>query len=270
MWQIAAPIIGGLLGGLLNRDAQDSANDANKDIANQNADLQREFAQMGIRWKVEDAKAAGIHPLAALGAPTASFSPSAVGVSANTAMGDAVSGMGQDISRAMMASATKEERAHNDAMKAEQLDNAKLQNELLRSQISTINRPTNPPLPSPMSPMGTGSGGYVVKPAEVTASSSNAPEREAGAVNDYSFVRSKTGLAIVPSKDAKERIEDQFVPEMMWALRNQIIPNFTGGPTPPSPKEHPLPKGYDKWKWNPWYQEFQPFNTERNYFAPTQ
>lgn len=31
------------------------------------ADLQREFAQHGIRWRVEDARAAGLHPLAALG-----------------------------------------------------------------------------------------------------------------------------------------------------------------------------------------------------------
>lgn len=31
------------------------------------ADLQREFAKHGVRWRVEDAAAAGLHPLAALG-----------------------------------------------------------------------------------------------------------------------------------------------------------------------------------------------------------
>ena len=33
---------------------------------------QREFAKHGIQWRVDDAKAAGIHPLAALGSPTRS------------------------------------------------------------------------------------------------------------------------------------------------------------------------------------------------------
>lgn len=37
-----------------------------------NEKLQREFAQQGIQWKVQDAKHAGIHPLAALGAVTPS------------------------------------------------------------------------------------------------------------------------------------------------------------------------------------------------------
>lgn len=53
-----------------------------ENLANQNAinkenlELQREFAQHGIQWKVNDAISAGIHPLAALGADTMSFTPS--------------------------------------------------------------------------------------------------------------------------------------------------------------------------------------------------
>lgn len=38
-------------------------------------DFQREFAQMGVRWRVADAKAAGLHPLAALGTSGASATP---------------------------------------------------------------------------------------------------------------------------------------------------------------------------------------------------
>lgn len=41
----------------------------------ENARLQREFAQNSIRWKVNDAKMAGIHPTYALGAQGTSFSP---------------------------------------------------------------------------------------------------------------------------------------------------------------------------------------------------
>lgn len=72
---IAAPIIGGLF--------QRKANEENKD-------QQREFAQMGIRWRVEDAKAAGLHPLYALGGSGATYSPSAQPLMT-----------GQDVSQAM-------------------------------------------------------------------------------------------------------------------------------------------------------------------------
>lgn len=53
--------------------------DSNRSASNRNADLQREFAQHGISWKVADAKRAGVHPLAALGAQTQSASPVYVG-----------------------------------------------------------------------------------------------------------------------------------------------------------------------------------------------
>lgn len=46
--------------------------------AQRNEDLQREFAQMGIRWRVEDAKAAGLHPLYALGAQPIPVTPTQV------------------------------------------------------------------------------------------------------------------------------------------------------------------------------------------------
>jgi hypothetical protein len=40
-----------------------------------NYEQQKEFAQNGISWKVADAKRAGIHPLAALGASTTPYTP---------------------------------------------------------------------------------------------------------------------------------------------------------------------------------------------------
>ena len=46
-----------------------------KSEADKNIKYQKQFAQHGIRWKVEDAKAAGLHPLYALGANTHSFTP---------------------------------------------------------------------------------------------------------------------------------------------------------------------------------------------------
>lgn len=41
----------------------------------ENQGLQREFAQMGVRWRVQDAVAAGLHPLYALSSGGAAYSP---------------------------------------------------------------------------------------------------------------------------------------------------------------------------------------------------
>lgn len=85
---LAGDVIGGVLG----------ANQSKKDMENQ-----RDFAQYGIRWKVADAKAAGLHPLAALGASTPAYSP----VGSNI---PDLSKFGQNIQRAVMAKATDAER----------------------------------------------------------------------------------------------------------------------------------------------------------------
>lgn len=58
-------------------EAQNAANiEMQKEMNEANLAAQKEFAQHGIRWKVEDAKAAGLHPLFGAGLTGASFSPS--------------------------------------------------------------------------------------------------------------------------------------------------------------------------------------------------
>lgn len=266
-----AMLIGGastLIGGLLNRDQNREANYQNQVAGDKNAALQKEFAQQGIQWKVEDAKKAGIHPLAALGASTHQFAPSYVGGQADTSMGDTIASMGQNISRGVLASAEKKDRILITAMNEERLKHAKLQNQILESQLSSIQNPVpqSAGLPSPMDPYGGIPGqastkSVVTKPAEVTASREGVPGMQAGAVSDFGFVRTAEGnLSIVPAKDVKERIEDQILPEAEHALRRlRLVPY---GPPPPSPKEFPLPPGYDHWKWNKWQQQFEPAKAE--------
>lgn len=82
---------GSLLGGSMSARVQKQQ--AEKDRA-----MQREFAQQGIRWRVEDAKAAGLHPLYALGAQTMGYAPSYVG---EDPMGRAVAEAGQSIGNAV-------------------------------------------------------------------------------------------------------------------------------------------------------------------------
>lgn len=106
-------------------------NSAARKAAAQQAALQKEFAQNGIRWKVADAKAAGLHPLAALGAQTTSYQPVSVGQDFS-----AFGQMGQDVSRAMMATADAKERA---GIQAEQMQ---MQRESHGAQINRINAET--------------------------------------------------------------------------------------------------------------------------------
>lgn len=95
-----------------NKLAQQNANDQSQ----QSEELQREFAQHGIRWKVEDAKAAGLHPLYALGGSGASFTPSAQTIMPDTSQASMISSMGQNLSRAAeSALQSEDERAIKNA-----------------------------------------------------------------------------------------------------------------------------------------------------------
>ena len=132
--------IGGAIGGALGLIGS-SQSQANAAKLNQlNYEHQKEFAQNGIRWRVADAKAAGLHPLAALGAQGASYSPSAV-------IGDSpdfsfLKDMGQGIDRAMDAKATRQERVEREeksnALFNEELKGKQLQNQETETRIQQM------------------------------------------------------------------------------------------------------------------------------------
>lgn len=137
-----------------NRQAQERFNAQQLQIAQQNLAQQREFAQHGVSWKVEDAKAAGINPLAALGAQTTSFSPISLGGEAPKS--EAFSNMGQDLQRAFKAASTAgmREEADNAELRKLNLEKASLENDVLRQEINSkqmrngrLNAQVGPPLP---------------------------------------------------------------------------------------------------------------------------
>lgn len=186
-----------LLGGLIS-------NRANKRIAAENAANQQAFAEQGIRMRVEDAKAAGIHPVYALGASVPSFSPIAL----PDQLGPAMASAGQDISRAVRATRTQGEREDevrsfmlekeraSDARVMARLawetdqrlkqheiqglsirnDTALLQNELTRLQLrrSLASDQVGPAMPSVL-----GSGNVKVKASEQTSSERGRASTEA-------------------------------------------------------------------------------------------
>lgn len=140
---------GSVAGMLLNKSSQDAANKKAEAQNQQNIALQKEFAQSGIQWKVKDAEAAGVHPLFALGAQTTSFSPSSVGGGASDF--SALSSAGQNIGRAIDATRSTPASAMALELGKIQLEGARLDNDLKRTQLASAvatNMPSHPGLPS--------------------------------------------------------------------------------------------------------------------------
>lgn len=246
--------IGGVVGGLLGGagsvvSAGISAANA-KAINQANYEHQKEFAQHGIRWKVADAKASGLHPLAALGAQTSSYTPSAV-------VGDSpdfsfLRDIGQDVGRAIDAKSTAAERAANKA-KIDQgtnleLEGKKLDNEYKRTLIASQKqedalRLANaavraswsqqlPPAMPSLAPDGslmpgqenaTSPGGIESKPAEIVVNEPGRRGQERGSITELGFSRTNDGGYVpVMSNDAKQRYEEDIFGEIGWNLRNRL------------------------------------------------
>lgn len=128
----AAAAIGG---GILQNRANKKANQAAEAAAQRQYEQQKEFAQSGIQWKVQDAEKAGIHPLFALGANTVSYSPQSVGSTPNSF--DFVGQAGQNIGRAI--DSTRSTPAQALALEGTriQIEGLQLDNELKRAQLAS-------------------------------------------------------------------------------------------------------------------------------------
>lgn len=274
-----------------NINRQDSLNQQERAYAEAEKDrgLQKEFAQHGIQWRVQDARAAGLHPLAALGAQLHSASPISVGgggggggsVSFNSptsspispfagaSMGSGIAAAGQDLGRALQAMSPESERVRQVAETQEglKLQNMKLQNELLASQIAKTTAQVGPPMPTatgrrmidgqgntPTS-MGRIKNNLVEeKKHEPVVGHPTQKESEPGEVTDVGYARTRGGYTPVPSKDVKERIEDSFLSEMLWEIRNRVPQTFGFRYSPPA---HVSIKSDQRWWYNPLAQEYQ-------------
>lgn len=244
----------GALAGLAGKglDAWLSSSNASKNIK-----YQRQFAQHGIRWKVADAKAAGLHPLAALGAQTTSFQPVSVGSDFGSA--------GQDISRAIQANQTKEQRVDGTTKQMQhlQLQRASLENTLLASQIAKMNQAGQPPAaPSLETRLLAGQGDAPLNnnvkedPLERRATMPGMPSTEAAAVAERGFLRTNTGMMPVYSHDAKDRLEDDTIGSVAWNLRNRIGPTLGIGQQPP-PRTKQMVENGQVWVYHPLAQEYR-------------
>lgn len=208
-----AGAVGNVVGGVLgNKSAENTAQ--------MNYEAQKEFAQNGIRWKVADAKAAGIHPLAALGVNNASFSPSFTAGDYSW-LGDA----GQNLGRAIESKATRAERELGQAMQAEthaeQIRGLKLENDI-RAQtllqmkldsLDAVKRTGRPPaMPGVDNTVLTGQGDskYMAKP-----------------IDKYAWQRTPTGrFEFGPSSDYAGLYEDKLGIEWWPFIEASVLPKY--------------------------------------------
>lgn len=272
-------VVGGILGAKSSASAQAANAAAMMGINALNYEHQKEFAQNSIRWKVADAKAAGLHPLAALGAQGTGFSPS-------FQMGQGQSGddyswlgqAGQYAGRAMEAKMTERERAQQQALRdkdtALNLENKQLQNDLLRSQIrsseAAILRQAGgiPAMPLTNSSQTSGqtiqgqaqsyaTGETKKVPVEVAASQPSSPWQQAGHSPDTQLIRTgKNTYSLQMSDAAREATEDNFLGKLQWYWRNyggETVRMLSG--KHPNAPDIPTPAG-TRWHWDPIAGEF--------------
>lgn len=118
-WAAVGQIGGALLGGGLNWIKE-------KDMADREYERQVQFAQHGIRWRVQDAIAAGLHPLAAIGASTTGYKPQYS--SGNTFDG---ASMGQGLARIA---------SDNNKMSKLKLEEQRLNNQILQYKFQQMKK----------------------------------------------------------------------------------------------------------------------------------
>lgn len=250
--QAAISGVGSIVGGSMSQAASDKA-------ARMNIKYQKEFAKSGIKWRVKDARDAGIHPLYALGAQTTSFSPISVG---GSPMGEAIAQTGQDLGRAVGATMTSNERAntvYTKALQTLQLQRGGLENEKLAAEIASLKRSmAGPPFPGAnfLIPGQSGSALVNERPMTTTAVTAANPHQEPAAVPEVGYGRTASGYAPIPSEAVKQRIEDMLLPELTWFLRNQVLPTIGLNQSPP-------PVLGDNYYYHPLFQEYRKLPARR-------
>ena len=242
--------IGGIAGGVAGLFSSGQSSASAERLNRLNYEHQKEFAQNGIRWKVADAKAAGLHPLAALGASTAQYTPA-------TAIGDSpdwsfLADAGQSIGRAVDAKRTQQERVEQqqkqDAAFALKAENQKAENDLIRAQTASIQQdmvlrqakaseqavrtqqqvPAMPSLGRDGSVIAgqgdaTSPAGIEAKPAEIVVNDPQTRTAEAGSHPDKRWLRTSTGgYQPVRSEAAQNALEDDIVGSFRYDMRNGL------------------------------------------------
>uniref|UniRef100_A0AAU8AV95 DNA pilot protein n=1 Tax=Dulem virus 110 TaxID=3145587 RepID=A0AAU8AV95_9VIRU len=225
-------IVGGaanVVGGILGMNSQDKANAAiseanaaNLALAREQFEYQKELHKNQMQWRVEDAKKAGLHPMAAIGLQGSSFSPvsssftplqandySWIGDLGQSAGYAAMKAKDKDQQREAFALAAKEANLQSQNMEL-QNEGLQLENEFRRFQLQqAIVGATSQALRSPGSASTRGLGKrYAIDGQADSLIPKDSPITNV--IPKYQWVQTADGkLELYPSSDYAQLWEDK-------------------------------------------------------------
>jgi hypothetical protein len=219
------------------------SNKANWALNQENWRMQEYFNKNSIRWRVRDAKAAGLHPLYALGAPTISTSPLAFGDQLGPAMAEAGQAISQGIRR--IGSVERQREELDLALLSSQIAESDARREMYLSEAARNRQSGNATpglgimnetgvLPEGQAPNVTGlsslapGSGYIdVKPMEVHSPKSGDQSMVAGDHSYYQKFNVAPGMPfeipVTEGESPTEVLENMSLGEYYGLLRrNQM------------------------------------------------
>lgn len=260
-------IVSGVLdaaGGILGNNAKQDMFSQAQALSREQFEYQKALHQNQIQWRVEDAKRAGVHPMAALGLSSMSFSP--VSSASVPEYDNWLGEVGQNIDRAIQQGKTQKEREEAKALQEIDsrlaLRNKELQNDLLETELADkrfrLQQQMFPAPPPANSPTGLipGQGDALTNPQAMRTTPQTEPGKEPGSNPPVGWLQNSDGsVSPVMSEAAKERLEDDLVGEAQWTISNRVLPHlkwFTGfgDMSAHYPPKSLLPEGYKTWRYN--------------------
>lgn len=203
-----SPVVGSLAGALINKRSNDKQHQYQTHVEQRNTAMQYDFAKNALQWRAEDARKAGIHPLAAMGASTHSPSSHVSGGGGMADVGSNLSQMGQDIGRAIRASTDKYTRE----VQQINLENLRTDSAMKKLQyqqaLKSANQQTPPPVPNPTQEQ-TNVSGHVDKIKSRVESSIGSGDVQAGQNPMWRWQKAgKNSYTLTLSEAAKQSMED--------------------------------------------------------------
>lgn len=227
-----AGAVGNIFGANKTAESQSDANAQNLALAREQIAYQKELAKNQIQWRTEDAKKAGLHPLAALGVSPMSYSPvsgSAVGATYDySGVGQSLQQMGQDIDRARMAGLDREQRKRalelQDtqtalALKNQELNNQILEQELISRKVKLFQQLT----PGMASLYGLDRRRYAI-PGQDDAVMPRAEGTVATGDKRFQFMQQPNGTySLEPGNDWAQAYEDKLLLEWWPIIKTKLM-----------------------------------------------
>lgn len=196
------------------------------------AQYNREVMQNQLQWRAEDAKKAGISKQYAMGAPAASFAPSSTFNNDN--FFDKVQSMGAGISRAADAYADSKQRNimfdQERRLNELKIQNAEIANATAASDLAVRRTGVPPAYNSDRDLHIPGQGNVLKTPSRQPSHNPSNRGLEAGVPPAVkAFVNLDGSTTMLPSPEAAEAMEDNFVYQLEHFLRNRVIAPLTWG-----------------------------------------